>query len=169
MQGMSGFDAYSADPSMYDVHKFMDLSLAETTYFITQVGMAAASFGVADEDVKAVGESLNKLFNVRCAPPTEVIKGQGKELQSICINEDTCPKAENAMCDMYEKAVEPEMAGNATMTGTMTMEPTSTGTEGMETGTSTGDQAPGSVETGAAAAKGLSIAALVAGIAAFAL
>ncbi|KAL2213034.1 hypothetical protein CC79DRAFT_1315901 [Sarocladium strictum] len=169
-QGMSGFDAYSADPSMYDVHKFMDLNKAEMDYFITQVGMSAASFGVADSDVKAVGESLNKLFNVRCAPATEVIKGQGAELQSICIAED-CPLAEKATCDKYDKAVEPEeaMTGNSTMTasGTGTME--ATGTETMATETGTGTGAPGTVETGAAAAKGLSVAALVAGVAAFVL
>ena len=159
-QGMSGFDAYSADPSMYDVHKFMNLNHAEMTYFINQVGMAAASFGVTEDDAKTVGETLNKVFNVRCAPPMEVIKGQGKELQSICIAED-CPEAENATCDDYDKAVEPKpVNGTMTMapTGTMSMEPTSTGT---------GE--PDTVETGAAAVKGLSLAAVVAGIAAFAL
>lgn len=170
MQGMSGFDAYSANPSMYDVHKFMDLTNAEMTYFINQVGMAAASFGVADEDVKAVGESLNSIFNVRCAPPAEVIKGQGKKLQSICINEETCPLAEDAVCDKYEEAVEPKPAGNSTMTNG----PTSTGGSGSGSGgseptASNTDDAPDSVETGAAAAKGLSMAALVAGLAAFAL
>jgi hypothetical protein len=164
-QGMAGFDAYSADPSMYDVHKFMDLSKAEMDYFITQVGLSAASFGVADADVTAVGESLNKLFNVRCAPATEVIKGQGKQLQSICINEETCPLAEDAVCSKYDKATEPEMAGNSTTTMSGTMEPTGTTME--PTGSST--EAPGTVETGAAAAKGLSVAALVAGLAAFAL
>lgn len=167
---MSGYAAYAADPSMYSVHKFMDLNLAEMTYFIQQVGMSAASFGVAESDVKAVGEALNKLFNVRCAPPTEVIKGQGQQLQSICINEDTCPLAQNAVCDKYDKAVEPQSAaaGNSTsmtMSGSMTMAPT--GTMMMPTGAST--TAPGTVSTGAAAANGLSVAALVAGLAAFAL
>ncbi|KAK0388978.1 hypothetical protein NLU13_2555 [Sarocladium strictum] len=167
-QGMSGFAAYTADPSMYDVHKFMNLNDAEMTYFITQVGMSAASFGVAEADVTAVGESLGKIFNVRCAPAAEVIKAQGPQLQSICIADD-CPLAENAVCDKYDKAVEPQPASssNATASGTSTVAATGTGMKPTGTGTSTG--APGTVETGAAAAHGLSVAALIAGLAAFAL
>ncbi|KAH8176608.1 hypothetical protein LIA77_05026 [Sarocladium implicatum] len=159
-QGMPGFDAYTADPSMYNVHKFMDLDHAEVTYFINQVGMAAASFGVADDDVKMVGETLTKVFNVRCAPKVELIKSQGEQLQSICIADD-CPEAENATCSDYDKAVEPKPVN-----GTMTMPPS--GTKSMEpTSTSTGN--PDTVETGAAVAKGFSVAAVIAGLAAFAL
>lgn len=141
----------------------MDLNLAETTYFIQQVGMAAASFGVADADVEAVGKSLNMLFNVRCGPPTEVIPGQGKQLQSICIDEETCPLAEDAMCGKYEDG----MGG-----GSSTMMPTATGNATMTTGpepTATETGEPSSVPTAGAAVSGLSLGALLAGVAAFAL
>lgn len=39
---MPGFDAYTADASMYEVHKFMALDANEVGYFITQVGLAAS-------------------------------------------------------------------------------------------------------------------------------
>lgn len=156
MQGMSGFDAYMAEASMYEVHKFMDLNLAETTYFVQQVGMAAASFGVAEADVTAVGESLTKLFNVRCGPPTEVIPGQGKQLQSICIDEDTCPLAEDAMCGKYEDGMMPNSTMTASPTSSETMMPTASGTS-----------EPTTVPTGGAAVSGMSLGALLAGAAAF--
>ena len=76
----AGFDAYMASASMYEVGRFMDLNHATKTYFIQQVCMAAVSFSVADDDVKAVGVSLSELFNVRCAPPTTVIPSQNKLL-----------------------------------------------------------------------------------------
>ncbi|KAK7740824.1 hypothetical protein SLS62_011009 [Diatrype stigma] len=105
-QGMAGFDAYTAAPSMYEVHKFMGLDPYEVGYFITQVGLAAASFGVADADVAAVGAALTELFAYRCAPPAAAVAAQGPQLQSVCIAED-CPLAEGAVCDEYEDVVEP--------------------------------------------------------------
>lgn len=166
MQGMPGFAAYAGSPSMYKVHKFMDLDYAQTTYFITQVALAAGSFGVAEDDIKMVGEALGGLFNVRCGPPTAVIKTQKADLQSICIDEKTCPLAMNATCSMYEAPVMPKenetMASGASSmaSGTMMM----TGTM-MPTGTST----PSTVATNAAAAQGLSLMAAAIGLAAFAL
>jgi len=70
MQGMPGFDAYTSEPSMFNVHKFMNLNHAENTYFIQQVGLSAASFGVAEEDVKAVGTALTTLFSTAILPTT---------------------------------------------------------------------------------------------------
>ena len=40
-----GFPPYQGDPSMYRVHKYMNLDPNEVGYFISQVGGAAASFG----------------------------------------------------------------------------------------------------------------------------
>lgn len=82
--GMPGFAAYDGFPSQYQVHKFMHLDHSEVTYFIQQVGLAAASFGVAKDDITAVGGALDKLFNYKCLPPTTAIKAQGPQLQSIC-------------------------------------------------------------------------------------
>ncbi|CAM1505102.1 Fc.00g107390.m01.CDS01 [Cosmosporella sp. VM-42] len=162
-QGMPGFAAYKADASMYKVHKFMDLNYAEVTYFITQVGMAAASFGVSDDDVMAVGMALNSLFNVRCAPATTVIKAQGSELQSICIDM-SCPLAMNDTCSMYDTPVEPKSNSTTSMmpSGTMTATGADTGTM-MPSGTTSATVAP----TGGAAVKGLSMLAAAMGFAAF--
>ncbi|PHH66154.1 hypothetical protein CDD81_217 [Ophiocordyceps australis] len=110
---MPGFMAYQGFPSQYEVHKFMDLDYAQVTYFIQQVALAAKSFGVADSDIAVVGAALNSLFNVRCAPPTTVIKSQGPHLQSICIDPETCPLAKDATCSKYEAPREPEKAGSS--------------------------------------------------------
>ncbi|KAL9621823.1 MAG: hypothetical protein Q9160_003796 [Pyrenula sp. 1 TL-2023] len=116
--------------------QFMDLDSQQVGYFITQVGLAASSFGVAPADIAAVANSLTELFGYRCAPETEVIKGQGKELQSICVAED-CPEAKDSVCGKYSKVGSPGIS-NGTMgqnhtvsTGTpsMTMNMEATGTE----------------------------------------
>lgn len=115
----------------------MNLDSRQVGYFITQVGLAASSFGVAPADIATVATSLTELFDYRCAPETEVIKGQGKELQSICVAED-CPEAKDSVCDKYPKVGSPKIS-NGTMgqnhtvsTGapsmTMTMEATGTET-----------------------------------------
>ncbi|KAH6887018.1 hypothetical protein B0T10DRAFT_443233 [Thelonectria olida] len=161
MQGMPGFDAYTAEASMYKVHKFMDLDYYEVTYFVQQVGLAAASFGVEKDDITAVATALNSIFNVRCAPATTVIKAQGSELQSICIDSKTCPLAMDGVCSKYDTPVEPK---NATETGSessMTASMTSGST------TSTGTTEATSTSTGGAVANGLSWAAIAVGFAAF--
>lgn len=161
MQGMSGFDAYKANPSMFEVHKFMDLNYAEVTYFIQQVGLAAESFGVDEKDIKEVAEALTTLFNVRCAPPTEILPSQGKQLHSICIDEDTCPLAENAVCSAYEM----EHHGNSTSSPTSEVPSPTSSTEPTD-GSGSGEQPQ---PTGAAGVVSVGLGALVAGIAAFAL
>ncbi|GAP83484.1 hypothetical protein SAMD00023353_0201500 [Rosellinia necatrix] len=175
-QGMPGFDAYSGEASMYEVHKFMALDENEIGYFITQVGLTAASFGVADSDVQAVGKALNSLFGSRCAPPTAVIPAQGEQLQAICI-EDTCPVADKATCDKYEAVVEPSTASSsgsmtATPTGSSSSAPTPTGSDSATpTPTDGMGSSPSSsatpIPTGGAATNGFGLAAVVGGIAAF--
>ncbi|KPM44229.1 hypothetical protein AK830_g2325 [Neonectria ditissima] len=162
MQGMSGFAAYKGEASMYEAHKFMDLDYSEVTYFITQVAYAAASFGVAEDDIKIVGEALGSIFNVRCAPATTVIKAQGSELQSICIDTKTCPLAKSGVCSKYDTPVEPKNAtaeekssASASATMSETGSATATGTAAA-TGT-----------TGAAVANGVGLAAAAVGFAAF--
>ncbi|KAG6013902.1 hypothetical protein E4U43_007066 [Claviceps pusilla] len=163
MQGMAGFDAYSGHASQYEVHKFMDLGKPEMDYFITQVGLAAASFGVAKDDITAVADALNKLFNRACSPPATVIKSQGEHLQAICIDQSSCLKADNPQCDKYAAAVKPQAgsSGNATMgTGGASM-PSSTG------GSSSASPSSPSTPTGAAAADRYSFAAAAAALVAF--
>lgn len=113
----------------------MGLGKPEMDYFIAQVGLAAASFGVAKDDVTAVAESLNKAFNRACSPPATIIKSQGEHLQAICIDQSSCLKAENAQCGKYEAVVKPQ-TGNATMGGAMSSGGTGmpSATNGMSSG-----------------------------------
>ncbi|KAK2017485.1 hypothetical protein LZ32DRAFT_665397 [Colletotrichum eremochloae] len=115
--GMAGFPRYGGFASMYEVHKFMDLDENELGYFIQQVALAGASFGVAPDDLKTVGTALNQLFGLRCSPAATAIPEQGPQLQAICIA-DSCPLSPNAVCASYQTAVAPKNAtGNTTATG----------------------------------------------------
>lgn len=151
----------------------MDLDSAQVTYFVTQVGLAAASFGVAKEDIAAAADAINSIFNVKCAAPMAVLKNTTAELQSICIADD-CMLAKNATCDKYEKASMPSKASSSTasMTGTMmptgTMSGSMTMTESMSpSGTTKASGSATPVSTGAACANGVNFAGVVAGVLAF--
>jgi hypothetical protein len=87
----------------------MDLSAEEVGYFMSQVGLSAASFGVASSDITIVANALNNLFGYKCSPPVAVQPRARPELQAICINDD-CPLAANPTCGAYGKAVEPATA-----------------------------------------------------------
>ena len=153
---------------MQQVHKFMDLGKSEVDYFISQVGLAAESFGVTKDDVTAVANSLNSIFNVACGPPTTAIKAQGPQLQSICIDQETCPKANDSQCALYAAAVEPANATSSMMSS-------GTANTATSSGTSTGSATTGSATTGsssmpssgAAVHNGFAAAAAAAGFAAF--
>ncbi|KAM3439294.1 hypothetical protein MY4824_002823 [Beauveria thailandica] len=185
-QGMSGFDAYMGSPSMYKVHKFMNLGKAEMDYFIGQVGMAAASFGVAKDDIAVVAKALDNTFNMRCSAPAEVINGKGPQAQAICIKQD-CPEAKDSQCDAYDEAEAPGKCsmmstgtGGMMPTGTGGMMPTGTGgiiptMTGSMTGSGTGSATssnPTSTApptTGAGNVNSFGLAAIIAAAAAYAL
>lgn len=145
---------------MYQVHRFMDLGPAELGYFVQQVALAASSFGVAEDDIKAVGMALNTLFGMRCAPPATAIKSQGNQLQAICVDK-SCPLAMDAMCSKYDN---PDNGGgmgssvSSSMSMSMTMAPTGT----TVAPTSTAATATDSVSTGGAAATGLGLSGVAA-------
>ena len=164
MQGNSAFYDYKGEASQYSVHKYMALDANQVGYFITQVGLAAASFGVAKEDVIAVGMSLNKVFNYKCAPPAVVVPAQGPVLESVCIA-DSCPLAPNAVCDKYEKVIMPM---NATMSSSATGSSTSMAS-GTSTATGTAASASAKPTSGASALQVGSIAAFAGAMFAFAL
>ena len=82
------------------LYSFMALSPAQVGYFIQQVGLAAASFGVTDDDVQAVGCALSSTFGYRCSPPTDPLMGPGPSSQSICTAED-CPVDVGGVCALY--------------------------------------------------------------------
>jgi hypothetical protein len=130
----------------------MDLSYAEVGYFITQVALSAASFGVAQSDLQIVGTALGSIFDVRCAPATIVIPAQGAQLQSIC-TDMTCPLAMNSSCALYETNItEPASATMSSMAAT-----------GTATATTSGSSTPATASAAAGAA-----GVYPAGIAAFA-
>jgi len=166
-QGMTGFDKYSGEASMYSVHKYMALDYAQNTYFIQQVALAAESFGVAMSDIQAVGKSLNGAFNVRCGPNATVIPSQGPAEQSICITSD-CPVAANASCSAYAAVVEPGVAnstlamGEGNSSSTATMAAPNGGTP-----TASGGAGSTASPTGAASKAAVGAAAGLLGVAAF--
>jgi hypothetical protein len=123
----------------------MDLSTYEVGYFIEQVALSAASFGVAQSDLMVVGTALNSLFGYRCAPATTVIPAQGAQLQSIC-TDNTCPVAVNSTCSGVQNVTKPAIA-NSSLVGNATA--------------TAGSSGPAQVTTNAAATAGLSAAAVL--------
>lgn len=168
--GTPGYPAYSGQSSQSNSHKFMNLNEHELGYFITQVSLSAASFGVSTEDVTTVGQALTKLFAYRCAPETVVVPSQGAHLQSICLA-DTCPLSPNDTCSAYPSSFEPAVA-NATLAGgegsnsTSSSNHSSTTTGAVKSPTATSSVTPASANTGAAAL-GFSLAVLGAATFAF--
>ncbi|TGO63290.1 hypothetical protein BCON_0014g00810 [Botryotinia convoluta] len=132
-QGDADFPRYSGSASQYNVHKFMDLSDAEVNYFIEQIALSAASFGVSDSGLMIIGYSLQRSFGYRCLPPTTIISKQGSQLQSIC-TDTTCPLAPNNACAYYDQTVaKPNLSsgrspGTGSSTGTVTNTSTATRT-----------------------------------------
>lgn len=89
--------SYMGNPSMSQVHRFMNLDHDEMNYFIQEVGRSATSFGVSQEDAMTVGNALNEMFNYRCLPPASLGDGLGEYSQSCCLA-DGCPTPENKNC-----------------------------------------------------------------------
>lgn len=168
--GTASFPAYMGSNSQYNVHKYMDLSETEHTYFIQQVGLAATSFGVTMADVNGVAMTLNSTFGYRCAPAAMVIPGSQSYQQVICQGTG-CPLASSTQSGCSGMAAvagyTPTMAALASgtgsassgsMTGSMTGSATGsmTGTAAMTTGT--GAAAAASSAAGSAASSGASAA-----------
>ncbi|KAK6595461.1 hypothetical protein H4I96_09780 [Botrytis cinerea] len=103
-QGGAEFPGYSGSASQYNIHKFMYLSDAEVGYFIEQVALSAASFGVSSSDLTIIDSSLRQSFGSRCLPPMTIIPSQGSQLQSIC-TDDSCPLAPNNTCASYDQTI----------------------------------------------------------------
>jgi hypothetical protein len=81
-----GYPAYGGNPNMWTKHRFMGLTNTQNLYFITQVGLAAKSYGVTDADVGAVGAALVNIYNRKNAPAFGVKPEAGltTALQSCC-------------------------------------------------------------------------------------
>lgn len=168
----TGFPSYQGFGSQASVHRFMDLDAAEVGYFIQNVGLAAASFGVTEDDITVVATALSTIFNVKCAPPTTVIPAQGAQLQSIC-QADDCALAPNATCAAYPVTMQPAVS-NATLAGTSgstSTNSTSSGSGSNSTVSGSGASATpsSSTYTGAAVKIGGGIGAGLLALAAFTL
>lgn len=144
----TGFPGYSGINGQFEVHKFMNISKPQMDYFITQVGLAALSFGVSKDDVTIVGNALNSTFGRRCSPPVAVIVEQGEHLEAICINPN-CVLATSAVCAQYQVA--------ATATGT-------TGATGGSSSAPAGGAASSSKPAGTSGGEKLSRNSLVWGL-----
>ncbi|GAM91221.1 hypothetical protein ANO11243_092680 [Dothideomycetidae sp. 11243] len=106
----AGYPPYIGKPSMFEVHKFMGLKETEIGYFNEQVGLSALSLGVTADDQTIIVNLLNSVFNNQCGPKTTIIKAQGAQLQSFCLDA-TCPKAKNAtdaQCKKYPMEPKPQ-------------------------------------------------------------
>ncbi|KAL1628835.1 mitochondrial splicing system protein [Diplodia seriata] len=123
------FPVYAGNPSQHAVHKYMNLSAAEFTYFVTQVGLAARSFGVGEKDITAVGKALNDTFGVKCSANASVVKGQPAAEQAVCLGEGCpvadggrhCPKGEGNASTASGTGSSSSKAGGAAATGTAAM------------------------------------------------
>jgi hypothetical protein len=104
----------------------MVLDPFELGYFIEQVALSAASFGVAPADIKAVGQALGAAFTFRCEKPMALIKSQGPQLQSICTDK-TCPLAVNSSCT-DQPTIQGPVTGNTSSSSTSSASGTSTPT-----------------------------------------
>lgn len=157
--GSMGFPAYAGVVPMYTVHKFMALSHEEITYFITQVGLAATSFGVTAEDAMSVGSTLDGAFNYACIPASAIVTTD-PVLNTMCDGTD-CPLAPNANCTAYDTTntngteAEPSTAsmasGTATGTGSATGTGTATGTGAATSSTSSTGSSAGTIAVSGAA------------------
>ncbi|KAF2677718.1 hypothetical protein K458DRAFT_436357 [Lentithecium fluviatile CBS 122367] len=150
-----GFPKYSGQ-DMASSHAFMDLDPSEFGYFVTQVGLAATSFGVTTDDVSTVATALQKLFGYRCSPKVAVIPEMGPTLNSICQNEK-CPLDPNAQCSAYPNngvTMEPAWVDGINMTA-----PSPTGT--MPSATTTGAV----MFSGGASVERVAVGAIVGGLA----
>ncbi|EHK96557.1 putative enoyl-CoA hydratase, mitochondrial [Glarea lozoyensis 74030] len=114
------FPAYKGNPSMYEVHKYMDLDPYEQGWFVDQLTQAAASIGFSAEDTTIWFNTMTGLFSSRCSPPT-VVGGLPPALNAICTH-SSCPVAEGGDCALYnggKEAVAPGVA-NVTLAGNYT-------------------------------------------------
>lgn len=97
----AGFPAYTGDPDMMRVHKFMSITQEQNDFFITQVGKSASALGVTDEDVMDIAAALDTTFNTRCPPPVVASSGLPSFLvgtdPSIC-QDPSCPLDSNGPC-----------------------------------------------------------------------
>ena len=91
----AGFPEYTGVADMYEVHKFMGITLDQNDYFIGQVGAAALALGVSADDVTTIANVLDLTFNTRCPPLLDENDGVPSFLigtnPSICQDDKTCP------------------------------------------------------------------------------
>ena len=97
----AGFPAYEGIADMFQVHKFMTITLDQNNYFIGQVGKAATALGVTSDDVGVIAGVLDGVFNTRCPPVLTSTDGVPSFLvgtnPSICQDSKSCPVDEDSV------------------------------------------------------------------------
>ena len=89
---------YQGNPSMFDAHRFMNLTHETVSYLISQMELSMLSFGIPKDEVQPLISHIDTTFNRRCAPPSNILGSP--VLNSLCNGPD-CPLAQGARCDLY--------------------------------------------------------------------
>ncbi|UZJ52101.1 hypothetical protein CBS101457_001421 [Exobasidium rhododendri] len=147
--------SYQGNPSMSEVHRFMNLDKYEMAYFIEQVGLSATSFGVTTEDATAVGTALTNAFDYRCLPPTSLGGGAANASQSICVAAN-CPLAASSNCTVTATSFPNGTNGVEAATAPATT------TTSSSSGTKTGSDGASTLIINAVGALSLALAGVVA-------
>jgi hypothetical protein len=98
----------------------MDSNYYEAAYFNQQIVLAGQSVGFEPADVEYTRAGLEQTFTYRCLSPAAVIPASaGPQLQSICIDQNSCPLAANANCSAYPEdgVYQYPVIANATLLG----------------------------------------------------
>ncbi|KAJ3037418.1 hypothetical protein HDV00_001725 [Rhizophlyctis rosea] len=115
----SGFPSYQGRLSMYETHKFMNISKAENDYFISQVALAASAYGVTDADLAPVGSLLNTAFNNNCNTTSPLVPGSdlAPARQGFCLGEGCTCDATNSTTKTPATTSAPSPTSTTTASG----------------------------------------------------
>ena len=89
--GQDNFQGYSGETSMGKVHKYMDLSDAEWSFFLQQFGYSMNAFNMESTDIRTMF-GLMANFHGRCLAPFAFPSNSPVAAQSICTGQG-CPAA----------------------------------------------------------------------------
>lgn len=126
--------AYAGVNSQHEVHKFMNISQAEWTWFVDNIRFAAQSLGFSKDDVDTIAVNVNSDFGFRCAQPISIVPNTPATLQQICIG-DGCPRSDNPVAGCNGTAATGPTPSHSTMSSGQS------GTNAKTSGLSTGAKA----------------------------
>ena len=96
----------------------MNLNQTDLGHFIEQLSIATSNVGFSDADAQYLITHFNSVYNVRCAPSTQLPGSPLLQLPSLC-QETTCPlSGTNPDCQAYSSIPANGVVGTATSTAT---------------------------------------------------